>query len=99
MDNEIVYETEDYKIVLGESVWKNDITPPGCPCYLVINKRTGVSEGEGVILSRAIQYALTLQEELDTILDRGAMKANKPARLLKFPTPEEEGCLPPPEQQ
>lgn len=67
MSNPTIYDTKHYKVEIGECVlegpWK------GIEAYLVINKRTGVLEGEVSIEKVARQMCIDLSNELEDHLN------------------------------
>jgi len=61
---QVVHKTDNYIVRVGLSKWESPVVPLGSDCYLIINRHTGVREGEGSVLGRSIQYAEMLEQEL-----------------------------------
>jgi hypothetical protein len=63
----VVHATRTYRVVVAPLTW--DGTMKGVDGYRVMNRDTGVCEGEGSILSTAKVYADKLQAMLDQYED------------------------------
>jgi len=58
--SEVVYENDNYKLVIGESVHDDSKVE----CYKVTNKKTNVVEAETTVLPRAIGIANECDNDL-----------------------------------
>ena len=83
--NNVLKETEDYMLVVGESPDKDYDK-----CYLVINKKTDVTEVDTRLLPQAYAFVEQLQANIDgyreasSAIDTGPNVKNAMANLSKI---------------
>lgn len=72
----IVKQTKDYRVVVATLQWEGSVK--GDAGYRIINKVTGVCEGEGSILAVGMQYADKLQAALDEYYEPPVQRRRRP---------------------
>ena len=68
-NNSPIYENDNYKVVVGDSL----IFERPTPVYLCINNGTGIIEAEEQMLPRIIDYALQLDEKVKEMEEEGIL--------------------------
>jgi hypothetical protein len=64
MENNIIYENNNYTVEVGEGA------EDGLPTYHLINKEHGVIEAETSVLPQAISMATQFNDALEQVLDQ-----------------------------
>lgn len=64
----------DYRVIIASTLIRTEHNVPG---YQIVNRKTGVVEGEGWLLARVLVWAEQLQAELDAYND-GSYKSGNP---------------------
>ncbi|UOF79385.1 hypothetical protein [Caudoviricetes sp.] len=67
MDNNLIKETENYKLVVGYSTSSKPGEQP-LLAYLIINKKYNVVEVETFLLPQALKYLKDLDEGLNMVM-------------------------------
>lgn len=79
--NEVLFETENYKITVGKSQFVFTAPEVSPDLYIVTNKRTGIVEAENRVLGTAIGWC----KHIDGLLVEAEKSAAKPDALDEIP--------------